>query len=263
MVKVGNTYGLSIDDEITSKRTGNYKVLSFEDKGMVRLQSLTCGNEVVVHRSNAKKGSIGNKMYPTVFGVGVLGYGKYKSRESTYAPKNKYYSVWENMLARCYYPKTSRYSAYGGKGVTVCDEWKNLQVFAEWFENNYAEGGHLDKDILGDGTEYNPDVCRFIPQEVNGLLVDNTCNTGKGSALPTGVSECRGGYQCTLNVEHTNGFRFNSDSISSVMKYYKKTKTEIVRRVVDKNKHLLTKDIYDKLSTYEFNYTTEEINEYF
>jgi hypothetical protein len=202
-------------------------------------------------------------MYPTVFGVGYLGEGKYKSRDSTDSPKNKYYSVWENMLARCYYPKTSRYSAYGGKGVTVCSEWKNLQNFAKWFEENYIEGSHLDKDILGDGKEYNPDVCRFIPQEVNGLLVNSFCNVGKINNLPVGVSPCKGRYQCTLNLDRTGGYRFNSESIAVVMKYYKKHKARVVREVVEENKSKLTKDIYDKLSCYTFEYTKEEIDEYF
>ncbi len=260
---MASKYGLVEGQIVTSNKTGKYRVLSFEPEGKVKLRSLDCGNEVILHRSSASKGTISNKLFPTVFGKGSLGYGKYKSRNGTDEPKNKYYSVWEDMLARCYYPKTSRFSAYGGRGVTVCDEWLNLQNFAKWFEDNYIEGFHLDKDILGDGMQYNPVVCRFIPQEVNGVLVDNTCNRGKDSGLPTGVSKTRGSYQSTLNVTYTNGERFNSTSIKAVMVFYKKNKTRAVHEVLERCKDSMPVDIYNKLKNYSFKYPKEVINEYF
>lgn len=249
-------YGLSIGDVIPSNKTGEYEVLSFEKGSKVRLRSLSCDNEVILRTHHASKGMIGNKMFPTFFGKGYLGEGKYKTRESTTAPKNIYYVTWENMLARCYYPKTSRYSAYGGKGVTVCEEWLNFQNFASWFEENYVDGWHLDKDILGDGMEYNPNVCRFIPQEVNGLLVNNTINIGKRSDLPVGVyyNKKQGIYQCTININRVKGQVFRSNSIEEVKKFYSESKTRSVREVVERYKDTLPKDIYIKLSNYEFKY---------
>ena len=43
------------------------------------------------------------------------------------------YEVWRNMIRRCYYPKMVRYNRYGGRGITVCDEWKNsYDEFRKW-----------------------------------------------------------------------------------------------------------------------------------
>lgn len=250
------TYGLEVGMVITSNNTGAYEVVNFEPKSCVKLKSLACGNEVIVRTTNATQGSIGNKLYPTFFGKGYIGYGIYKTRDGTKEPKNKYYSTWENMLARCYYSKTSRFSAYGGQGVTVCEEWLNLQNFAKWFEDNYKEGWHLDKDILGDGMQYNPDVCRFVPQEINGLFVNNTKFVGKMYDLPVGVSYSKYEdlYQCTLNEDE----RFKSASLREVMEYYQINKTLLVRNTIEKYKNLVCRDIYKKLSTYEFKYEGED-----
>jgi hypothetical protein len=35
------------------------------------------------------------------------------------------YVTWSSMMTRCYNPKTKNYADYGGRGITVCDEWRN------------------------------------------------------------------------------------------------------------------------------------------
>ncbi len=35
------------------------------------------------------------------------------------------YKTWCNMLSRCYCPTDRRYDDYGGRGVTVCREWRD------------------------------------------------------------------------------------------------------------------------------------------
>lgn len=52
------------------------------------------------------------------------------------------------------------------------------------YEEYLREGYHLDKDIMGDGSIYSPQVCRFVPQAINNLLVSK-CNTNRD--LPEGV----------------------------------------------------------------------------
>jgi hypothetical protein len=34
------------------------------------------------------------------------------------------YRIWEAMIARCYNPRTAGYHNYGGRGITVCERWR-------------------------------------------------------------------------------------------------------------------------------------------
>lgn len=73
------------------------------------------------------------------------------------------YGVWLNMKGRCYNSNNSHFKYYGGKGITVCNEWKNnFKLFYDWMINNgYEKGMSIDRidNYLG----YSPDNCRIIP----------------------------------------------------------------------------------------------------
>lgn len=47
-----------------------------------------------------------------------------KAHEAAF-PNNPAYLVWKGMKSRCYNPKTIQYCNYGGRGITVCDRWRN------------------------------------------------------------------------------------------------------------------------------------------
>lgn len=76
----------------------------------------------------------------------------------------KLYKIWESMKRRCDSPKAQRYSRYGGRGITYCDEWKAFIPFFEWAkESGYHEELSLDR-INCDGN-YEPKNCRWITME--------------------------------------------------------------------------------------------------
>lgn len=41
----------------------------------------------------------------------------------------KLYSVWGNMLKRCYNEECDRFYAYGARGIKVCDEWRMIFIY--------------------------------------------------------------------------------------------------------------------------------------
>lgn len=77
------------------------------------------------------------------------------------------------MKTRCYNPKTHNYKNYGGKGITVCDEWKNdFEAFYNWaMTNGYIEGFSIERNDNSKG--YSPENCRWIPA---GLQARNKTN---------------------------------------------------------------------------------------
>ncbi len=71
------------------------------------------------------------------------------------------FKIWSCMKQRCYYPKYIDYCSYGGRGIKVCDEWKNsFQTFASWaISNGYNNALSIDR-INVDG-DYTPQNCRW------------------------------------------------------------------------------------------------------
>ena len=76
--------------------------------------------------------------------------------------ETKLYKIYSKMKDRCYNTNNKRYKDYGGRSITVCDEWKNnFQVFYDWaMSNGYEEGLSIDR-INNDGN-YEPNNCRFV-----------------------------------------------------------------------------------------------------
>lgn len=78
------------------------------------------------------------------------------------------YEVWGAMKARCLNKKDRSYQNYGGRGVSVCDDWvKSFDSFYIWASPLYQEGLSIDR-IDNDG-EYSPDNCRFTTRTVNAI----------------------------------------------------------------------------------------------
>lgn len=77
------------------------------------------------------------------------------------------YKRWESMCGRCKYQSAPNFSRYGGRGITVCDEWRNdPAAFIAWAEaNGYAPGLEIDR-IDNDGP-YAPGNCQFITHAAN------------------------------------------------------------------------------------------------
>lgn len=83
---------------------------------------------------------------------------------------SRLYTVWRDMLSRTNNPKSKSYRDYGGRGITVCDQWRSFEPFYAWaMEHGYdpaAPFGKCTLDRIDNNGNYEPDNCRWVDMKV-------------------------------------------------------------------------------------------------
>ena len=133
---------------------------------------------VEARNSEIKIGKVRNPNHPSLCNIGYLGEGKWEFYINQIATKE--YSLFRNIIERCYNPKYTSYINYGGVGITLEKELHNFQKFCNMISqlSNYNKwknnkgNWELDKDELCEELNIHPKIyskntCKFILQKDN------------------------------------------------------------------------------------------------
>lgn len=147
--------------DLTGKKFGRLTVVrragSTTNKAATWLCLCDCGNEKVVSSTHLISGAT------TSCGC----YQKQRASESNVthgASRSRLYNEWQHIKKRCYNPNASNYKFYGGRGITMCNEWReSFEVFKEWsMAHGYSDSLTLDR--IDASKDYTPENCRWVTQ---------------------------------------------------------------------------------------------------
>ena len=185
-----------------------------------------------------------------IFGVGV---NDSKDSISNKREKEKSYELWKAMLTRCY-SKKSVGTSY--EKCNVCDSWLYYSNFKAWFDENYKEGYHLDKDILVKGNKiYSPTTCCCVPPEINTLMTKHNATRGN---LPIGVSKCnQEKYRAIVRICGKYKQIGTFDTPEEAFQAYKQEKETHIKEMAKRyfNDKKITDSVYNALMNYKVEIT--------
>ena len=152
------------------------------------------------------------------------------------------YRCWAGIKQRCFNKNCEIFYKYGGKGITMCEEWKNnFMSFAEWALNNGYKFNRLGRfnelsiDRIDNSKGYSPDNCRWVTSIIQNTHL-STLKTNKSGYVGVSWSKKEKKWVCVISLNN------KSKRIGS----YKTQKESVEARnsFIDANKLPHQKNIY-------------------
>lgn len=215
-----------------SNSCGEFEIIEYVNSNKVKVRFIKTGYTLLTVAQSIRKGLVKDALQPSVYGVGFIGDGIHRS--SVGRKHTKEYNIWKSILQRCYDTKSQEKNRTY-IGCSVSPVWHNFQNFAEWFNNNYIEGYHIDKDLKIKGNKvYSPETCLFVPRSLNNLFLDRAICRGK---YPVGVSfyKREGKFSAEISIEGKRRSIGMFSTYEQASVAYQQARSSKIKRIIESN----------------------------
>ena len=115
---------------------------------------------------------------------------------------NKFYKTWHNMIQRCTSPKIKAYKDYGGRGISVCEEWLDVRNFITWAEKTYPNIEGVSLDRIDNDKGYSPENCTWSDKTTQ-CINQRIRKDNKSGYVGVGFNKSKGRWEAYISVNNT------------------------------------------------------------
>ena len=131
---------------------------------------------------------------------------------------HRFYPTWNALVQRCTNPKNKKYKNYGGRGITVCEEWLDIKNFIAWCDLTHPNISGVSLDRIDNDKGYSPENCRWADkttQCINQRMKKNNKSGYVGVHCRKGKSKCSASIGVNNKLIHLGSFSTIEEAVQA------------------------------------------------